>query len=312
MKKMYFVSVALFCALGAQAQFGIGNSIQRSVERGVRRGVENAAEKQAEEIAEREINKAFDEAEKQQAEAEKQLAEAEKNQAEAEAEVANIPSTIPTVANTPYTPTASEVGFFPIKKGSVQTMATKDDKGKITAQTRNTITGITGSKGAFAVAYTSEFLDEKGKPVKTNAGEAMTLHYSTVVKDGFIYIDMKNAFGAMDGLDDFEISGTAQKLPNTMNVGQTIDDANMKVKIAFMTCVSTMTDGKVVAQESVTTPAGTFQCYKVAQKVKTTALGMKVDGITNTWYAKGVGTVKTESYDSKGKFISAQELIAIN
>jgi hypothetical protein len=191
-------------------------------------------------------------------------------------------------------------------------MATKDEKGKITAQTRNTITGITGSKNAFAVAYQSEFLDEKGKPTKTNSGDPLIINYSTVVKDGFMYVDMKGAFGAIEGLDDMEISGTAQKLPSTMSVGQKIDDASMKVKIAFMTCTSIMTEGQVVAEETVTVPAGTFKCFKVSQKVKTTAMGIKVDGVTYTWYAKGVGTVKTESYDAKGKFVSAQELIANN
>lgn len=310
---MYFVSIALFCALGAQAQFGISNSIQRGVERGVRRGVENAAEKKAEEIAERETEKAISKIEEEnatnQAELEKTISEMEENQADADAVAETIPSEIPTVANTPYTPTASESGFFPIKKGCVQTMATKNAKGKITAQTRNTITGITGSKNAFAVAYQSEFLDEKGKPV--NGDKPLILNYSTVIKDGFMYVDMKGAFGAIEGLDDMEISGTAQKLPNTMSVGQKIDDAQMKVKIAFMTCTAVMTEGKVVAEENVTVAAGTFACYKVSQKVKTTAMGIKADGITYTWYAKGVGVVKTESYDAKGKFVSAQELIAI-
>jgi membrane-associated HD superfamily phosphohydrolase len=318
MKKNYLL-VALFSlsALGANAQFGISRSINNSVQRGVERAVEKKAEEKAEEAASKGIDKALEQQAKAEAEAEKALnqaaekiEEAQKAQEEADAIAASIPDEIPEVGSNPYTPSESEFAFFAMKKGAVQTFAIKDAKGKITSQTRNTIKEITGSKNAFAIAYQSEILDDKGKP--TNKENPLILNYKIVVKDGIMYLDLKEAFGAIEGLDGYQASGTAQKIPSNMSVGQKIDDASMKVKISFLTCTAVMTDGKVVAEEDVTTEAGTFKCYKVSQNVNSTAMGIKNNGITLTWYAKGVGAVKTETYDSKGKLVSSQELIANN
>jgi hypothetical protein len=115
--------------------------------------------------------------------------------------------------------------------------------------------------------------------------------------------------GAMEGLDGAEASGTAMQIPNNLSVGQTLPDASAKVKIGFINCSAQMTEGKVLAEESITTEAGTFDCYKVSQKTNAKAIGIKTEGTTLTWYAKGIGTVKTETLDKKGKVIQSQELI---
>ena len=70
-----------------------------------------------------------------------------------------------------------------------------------------------------------------------------------------------------------------------------------------------MTEGKCLAEENITVEAGTFRCYKVSQKTNSSVMGIKTEGITLTWYAKGVGAVKTETYDKKDKLLSTQELI---
>ena len=329
MKKVnLFVTLALLFAFGsANAQFRPSappkpgnrppNPIQRNIER--------AAEKKAEEKAEEATNKAIDdgfekaEAERARGEAEaerglnkaaERLEAAQKAQEEADAKVAAIPSEIPEVSNTPYTPSEGEFGFFPMKKGAVQVFATKDAKGKVTSQTRNTIKGITGSKNAFAIAYESEILDANGKP--TNKDNPLILNYRVVIKDGIMYLDMKEMFGAIPGLDGVQASGTAMKIPTSMSVGQTLDDAGVKVRIGIINCSAVMTEGKCVAIEDVTVEAGTFRSHKVTQKTNTTAMGVKTEGTTHTWYAKGAGAVKTETYDKKGNLVSVQELVSNN
>ncbi len=116
----------------------------------------------------------------------------------------------------------------------------------------------------------------------------------------------------MDGLDGVQASGTAMKIPNNLSVGQTLPDASAKVKIGFINCTAVMTEGKVVAEESISTEAGTFRCYKVSQKTSASVMGIKTEGTTITWYAKGVGAVKTETIDNKGKLIQTQELTKNN
>jgi len=318
--KFLLLGIAFLFVYGnANAQFG--GSIQRAAQRGAERAVEKKVEEKVEESVSKAIDESFEQAEEErlrgEAEAEKALneaaeriEEAQKAQEEADAKVSNIPSEIPVVGNNPYSPSESEFAFFAMQKGAVQVFATKDDKGKITAQTRNTIKEITGSKNAFAVDYESEILDAKGKPA--NKDNPLILNFRVVVKDDIMYLDMKEMFGAIEGIDDVQASGTAVKIPSNLKIGETLDDAAVKVKIGFINCSAVITEGKCLDIEDVTVEAGTFKCYKITQKNNATAMGIKNESTTLTWYAKGVGAVKAETYDKKGKLQSTQELILNN
>jgi hypothetical protein len=37
-------------------------------------------------------------------------------------------------------------------------------------------------------------------------------------------------------------------------------------------------------------------------------LGLKANGSTKTWYARGIGAVRMDNYDKKGKLTSSQVL----
>ncbi len=314
------LSVLVLMCGNANAQFGIG----RAIKRGVERGVENAAEREAEKQVEKAVDKAFEDAEKERQKGEDAAVKAAQEGVDAlnrldsamqanEAAAAQVSDVeIPQVSNTPYTPNEDEWAFFAMKKGSVQMFATKDDKGNITAQTRNTIKEIVGSKNAFAVEYQSEMLDKKGKPLTDGNSKPLIVNFRVVVKDGIMYFDLKSMFASMPGLDQVQASGTAMKVPSNLSVGQTLEDASTRVKIGFINCTAVMTEGKVVAIEDVATAAGTFTCYKVSQKVNSSAMGIKTEGTTINYYAKGVGAVKTETIDNKGKVIQTQELISTN
>jgi len=282
----------------------VGRMIQRDIER----SAERRAEQKAEEAANRGVEKAEAEAERGLNKAAEKIEEARKAQEEADAKVANIPDEIPEVSNTPYTPSESEFAFFAMKKGTVQVLATKDAKGKVTGQTRNTIKEITGSKNAFAITYQSEVLDAKGKPADKD--NPLILNLRVVVKDGIMYLDTKGLFGAVDGLDGALTSGTSMRIPSNLSVGQTLKDSGAKVRIGFIQCSAVMTEGKCLAIENVTVEAGTFHCYKITYKTNATMMGVKNETTSLTWYAKGVGAVKTETYDQKGKLQSVQELIS--
>jgi hypothetical protein len=68
-----------------------------------------------------------------------------------------------------------------------------------------------------------------------------------------------------------------------------------------------LSNRKCAAIESVTTPAGTFECYKITQDVEAKAI-VKVLATDITWLAEGVGVVKSESYDKKGKLMGSSQL----
>ena len=301
------VALAVMCE-NATAQLDI---LKRGVQRGVERAVERKVEEKSEEVVNKKLEKAEEQRTKGEAELEKSLEriavgmeEIQKIQEEVDVAVAEIPE----ISNMPYTPSESEFAFFAMKKGAVQVFVSKDDRGKITSQTRNTVTEITGKKNAFAIHYESEMLDEKGIP--TNTENPLILKYRVVIKDGVMYLDMNGMFGAIEGLEGMQVSGTGMKIPNSLSVGQSLEDSSAKGKIGFISYSVTTTEGKCQAIEDVTVAAGTFRCYKVSQKSNSSSMGIKMETNTLTWYAKGVGTVKTETYDKKGKLLSTQELIS--
>jgi len=300
--------IFLFVYGNANAQFG---GIGRAVQRGAERAVEKKVEKKTEEA----VSKALDDAEqkaKTDAEAKKEAAKnAEGTQDAKEKTEAKKIDTTPLfseISSAPYTPSESEFTFFVMEKGAVQVFANKDAKGKITSKVRNTVMDITGTKNAYAITYQSELLDAKGKPAnKDNSG---IFNYRVIIKDDVIYFDLKEMLGAIEGINDVDASGTAMKIPNNLKVGQTLEDANAKVRIGVLNCTATLTERECLAIEDITVGAGTFRCHKVSQKINSSALGVKNEGTTLTWYAKGVGAVKTESYDKKGNLQSIQELVS--
>lgn len=306
------ITFTLMC-INTNAQI---NRVNRAVHRGAERAVEKKAEEKAEETVSKELDKGLEKAEaerqKGEAEAEKginkgleKLDEIQKNNEEAGNQIAGMLDEIPEVGNAPYTPKESEYTFFAMKKGSVQVYANKDAKGKVTSQSRNRINDITGEKNAFAIYYDTESLDDKGKP---NSKDPMLINYRVVVKDGIMYLDTKAMFGDLEGMNDVVATGTTMRIPNNLTVGQAVPDAKAAAKIGFMNCVVAMTEGKCVAFEDVTVEAGTFKCYKVSYKINSTVLGVKKEGTSTIWYAKGVGEVKVETIDKNGKLVATKEL----
>lgn len=185
--------------------------------------------------------------------------------------------------------------FFLNKKGAEAEYAVKDPKGAVTSYTKSTVTEIsTADPMNSDITYTVEVFDKNRKSMIA----PMTSTIS--VKDGAV-----NTVAAAEGV---EFEGTLPTYPATLSVGQVME---FSYKTNTMGIKSTIAGtNTVVARESVTTPAGTFDCYKVDNEVSSKALLNTVRMKTTTWLAAGVGVVKSETFDGKGKLQSSMELVA--
>jgi len=138
---------------------------------------------------------------------------------------------------------------------------------------------------------------------------------TVIIKDDVMILDMNQMFvGQMKDMQlKMDITGVPMELPSNMSPGQSLKDADMTMTLDMgimkMKTVIKMTDGKCLAIEDVTVPAGTFKCHKITQTVTTTIMRKDVVSRTVSWYAIGIGTVKTENYDAKDKLQSSTELI---
>jgi hypothetical protein len=192
--------------------------------------------------------------------------------------------------------TQAQTPFFLDKVGAVAEYVVKNPKGKVTSYTRSTVTEIDAQDaGNLTVTYTGETFDKDHKSL--TAPITMT----TIIRDGVVEIAPNNTFG-------MEITGTVPSYPANLSVGQEFEYEYF-IKMMGMK-VTTTSKEKVTAHEEVTTPAGSFDCYKIEADM-TVKMGITQNVKTVTWIAAGVGNVKIETYDSKGKLQTTQELISL-
>ncbi len=205
--------------------------------------------------------------------------------------------------------------FFPTKAGTILMYVQNNAKGKAESYSRQTIKDVEGSGSNMTISYMLESLDKNKKPLSDPPVE---IPCKVIIKDDVVIMDMNQMFVGQqkDPQVKMEITGVPMELPGNMQPGQTLKDADMTMTLDMiimkMKTVMKMTDGKCLAIEDVTVPAGTFKCHKITQTVTTTVMKKDMVARTISWYAPGVGTVKTESYNDKDKLQSSMELVEMS
>lgn len=197
--------------------------------------------------------------------------------------------------------------FYPFKKGTRAELTSYDKKGKVAAVVDYVVLDKTQTTQGAVATMKSTIKDEKGKLIAeteydiTCDGTKISIDYNAMMSPMLM-----DQFQNME----YDISGIDLEIPNNLSVGQELPDAEMNMKISVsginMNMDMTITDRKVAAQEDVTTPAGTFNCYLITYKI-TTKMGMTQTSNAKQWIAKDVGMVKQEDYQ-RGKLSSKSVL----
>ena len=112
-----------------------------------------------------------------------------------------------------------------------------------------------------------------------------------------------------------EITGNDMESPSNLKVGDNLPDSNigMALKMGFINIKmsANITDRKVESAEKIEVEAGNFDTYKVTNTISANAMGMKTSSKSAEWIAKGVGMVKSETYDKNGVVSSYTELVSL-
>jgi hypothetical protein len=202
------------------------------------------------------------------------------------------------------------VSYVPMKQGAIWETQHFDAKNKLTSTSKSIVKEKTTTGNNIKLVIESESFDSKGKSQGKN-------NYSAGCDNGVFYLDMKGNIdqNAMSGFKDMQLTVTADNLdlPANPKPGQILKSGKftMDAQVQGMPGGFKMTvdvyNRKVEGTETITTPAGTFECVKITYEMKTF---MMMEIITKgvEWYAKDVGLVKSESYDSKGKLMSTSLL----
>ena len=131
------------------------------------------------------------------------------------------------------------------------------------------------------------------------------------------YADVRNlldpkSLQAFQNESQVEISGIDISMPGNIQVGESLPDAEITLKIKtedvpLPPTVIRVKQRKVLAREKISTPAGSFDCYKISSEYlieNIISIRMK----TIEWTALNVGTVQSETYNDKDKCIARMQL----
>lgn len=192
-------------------------------------------------------------------------------------------------------------GFYPLKAGAVIEMKSFTAKDKLTGTSRQTVLESTQTADGMLLKVKGEQFDDADKLVFEQTLEMRC-------KDDIFYMDMESYLdpNAMSSFKDMEVSVDASDLafPSNMKVGQTLPDGSVTMKVSGGIAMFNMTiniiNRKVEALESITVPAGTFECYKITYDTDVKSI-VRVTTSTTQWISKNVGMVRSETYDKKGK-----------
>ena len=203
--------------------------------------------------------------------------------------------------------------FYPMTEGVSMEYTNYNKKGKVEGISSYQITE-TNTEGNTTNATMAIILkDEKGKEIYNTdyklscTGNMVTLDYESLLSS-----DMMKQYGEMD----IEISGNDIEIPNDLSVGQNLNDANVTMKIGMgginMNIAVDMLNRKVEKKESVTTPAGTYDCYIVYSENQSKMMMANQVYPSRVWLAEGVGMVKQETYKKNGDLMSSTILTAFS
>lgn len=199
--------------------------------------------------------------------------------------------------------------YYPLEDGASLQYTNYDRKGKEDGQINYNVTNVESSGDNVSATMMMEMVDKKGN--------TYTSDYEIACDGNVVKIDFKSLMNeqmlSQMGDVEMDISGTDVELPNSLSVGQELPDANMELKMKMGGAINMNTNvetinRKVEKQESITTPAGTFDCYVIYSETKTKMMMANKTFPSRTWLAKGIGMVKQESYNKNGKLMGSMVL----
>lgn len=191
--------------------------------------------------------------------------------------------------------------FLLLQDNKTVEMTIYDKKGDPNGRQVYQVSGVSTSGGATTGHLATELFDKKNRSIAKSS--------STVQCNGGVFrLDMKMMLpqqqqAGQPTTTDVNTEGSYLDYPYTLHVGDTLKDGNVTMNMSRGSMQQTMTmtiaDRKVEAQEPVTTPAGTWSCYRISYKahggMKMGPINVPVNYEGLEWYAPGFGIIKTQN-----------------
>lgn len=203
--------------------------------------------------------------------------------------------------------------FYPMGKDHYYEVEVYDKKDKLQVTQQYTIAAVEETSNGYEATVNSKTLDKKGEMISEG-------DFTIICEDGQLKMDMQRLLTSLSQLQNtqgmnVEIEGNHIIIPGSLSVGEVLPESTTTItmgmegtSVTMNTTRVTIRDRTVAAQEDVTTPAGTFPCYKVTYvmnaTIKTMGISREMVYTGAEWLSEGVGMVRNEQYDKKDKLSS--------
>ena len=198
--------------------------------------------------------------------------------------------------------------YYPFEEGIKFEITNYDKKGKKEGMVKYHVSKVENNVATIETII----FDNKDK-------EVTTMSYNVMCDGNKVSIDFKSLmnpemFKQYKDME-MEFTGTNIELPNELQVGQRLNDANMNMAMNMggmtMNMSINMLNRTVDKKETITTPAGTFECFALSYDSEM-KMGMKISFKIKEWLAEGVGMIRNESYNNNGKLMGYSELTSFS
>lgn len=205
---------------------------------------------------------------------------------------------------------------MPLNEGTQWSYQSFDKKGKLTSTIDQKISASSNSGSAKQATVQQSIKDNKGKSVNNS-------EYNITCDGGKISVSIEKMMNQemMASFEGMEINVDAEDLDyySNLSVGQSLKDASMTIDVSasgtetpmsFLKLTVYITNRKVETKETITTDAGTFECYKITYDTEMQTI-MKIKTKAVEWFCPGVGMVKQETYSKNGKLTGSTKLSSL-
>lgn len=193
--------------------------------------------------------------------------------------------------------------YFPDNIGSEREMRHYDQRDRLSAITKHEILDkvTSGNNTQVKVRATSYDEDEE---------EIYSSDLEFYCEDGVFRFDLKDYLdpSTLAAYEEMGIEFTADNLiyPANLNTGDQLPDGEIKMIVksgaaTILTMTVNISNRKVEEMEDITTDAGTYSCYKISYDINSKAGFINTSSSAVEWIADGVGIVRNETFNRRGK-----------
>ncbi|WP_276480925.1 hypothetical protein [Paraflavitalea pollutisoli] len=190
--------------------------------------------------------------------------------------------------------------FYYLQNNKTIEMSIYNKKGDENGKQVYAVSDVKNGGNTVTATLNSEMFDKKGKSLAKGKGVIQCT-------GGVMMVDIKMILPAAQqeqfAAADAKADNIYMEYPASMKTGDPLKDATMNLEIdnkgMKQSVQVIVNERKVDGQESVTTTAGTWDCFRITYKsritIKTMGIGIPVNVEGTEWFAPGFGVVKTQS-----------------